>query len=145
MQQVVSEGKAFQLLQFEAKLEIEVGMCNVLYRPRLPNNKEAPLNWFMKLYRWTIICWPLEDEVPHWAYLCYRLYWLMGFLVLVIHIEAKLRYLHFYSDDVDGMLTGVPTFLSVTELHLRAFSSGLKKKHFKSLLEKFYAEIYIEK
>lgn len=121
-------------------------MFNILYRPRLPNGKPVPLNWFLKLYRWTnIICWPLEDNVSRWCYLVDRFLWFLGFMSFTIHNDAELRYLRVFFNNLDEMLTGVPTYLVLIELHLRAFSLGLRKENFKRLLKKFYAEIYIEK
>ncbi|KAM7350977.1 odorant receptor 74a-like [Cochliomyia hominivorax] len=120
-------------------------MLNILYRPRLPNGKPVPLNWALKLYRWTnIICWPLEDNVHRWCHLVDRFLWVLGFMSFAVHNDAELRYLRVYFNNLDEMLTGVPTYLVLIELHLRAFSLGLRKEDFKKLLKKFYAEIYIE-
>ncbi|XP_046810743.1 odorant receptor 74a-like [Lucilia cuprina] len=120
-------------------------MFNILYIPRLPNGKHVPLNWSLKLYRWTnIICWPLEDNAPHWLYFFDRFLWFLGFLTFAVHNDAELRYLRVYFNNLDEMLTGVPTYLVLIELHLRAFSLGWRKNDFKNLLKKFYAEIYIE-
>nr|AID61223.1 odorant receptor [Calliphora stygia] len=120
-------------------------MFNILYRPRLPNGKHVPLNWSLKLYRWTnIICWPLEDNAPYWCHLFDRFLWFLGFVTFVVHNDAELRYLSVYFNNLDEMLTGVPTYLVLIELHLRAFSLGWRKDDFKRLLKKFYAEIYIE-
>ena len=120
-------------------------MVNILYRPCLPNGRPVPLNWSLQLYRWTnIICWPLEDGTPNWLNLIDRLLWLLGFLVFVIHNDAELRYLRDFSNNLDAMLTGVPTYLVLIEIHLRAFTAGLRKTDFKKLLRKFFAEIYIQ-
>lgn len=120
-------------------------MLDLLYRPRLPGGKPAPLNWCLKIYRWTnIICWPLEDNAPNWFCLVNRFMWYFGFVSFAIHNDAELRYLRVYFNNLDEFLTGVPTYLVLIELHLRAFSLGWRKDDVKKLLKKFYAEIYID-
>lgn len=118
---------------------------NILYRPRLPNGRHVPLNWSLQLYRWTnIIAWPLEDNVPKWIHLIDRFLCLVCFLAFLVHNDAELRYLRVFSNNLDAMLTGVPTYLVLIEIHLRAFDIGFKKNEFKKLLQKFFHEIYIE-
>ncbi|XP_073822403.1 odorant receptor 74a-like [Musca autumnalis] len=118
----------------------------MLYRPRLPDGQKAPMSWPIALFRLTNnICWPLDDNSSWMAVAFDRFCWCLAFVLFLITNDAEFRYLRVNINNLDEMLTGVPTYFVLIEIHLRAFQMGWKKAGFKRLLEKFYKEIYIEK
>ncbi|XP_061400974.1 odorant receptor 74a-like, partial [Musca vetustissima] len=118
----------------------------MLYRPRLPNGKKAPLSWPIVVFRLTnIICWPLEENASWMAVVFDRFCWYLAFFIFVVTNDAEFRYLRVNINNLDEMLTGVPTYLVLIEIHLRAFTLGWRKQDLRRLLAKFYREIYIEK
>lgn len=117
----------------------------MLYRPRLANGKIAPLSWPIALFRLVNnICWPLEDDVSSLSYIFDRFCWYFAFVQFIITNDAEFLYLRLNIENMDEMLTGIPTYLVLIEIHLRAFTLGWKKDNFKKLLTKFYCDIYIE-
>ncbi|XP_058981575.1 odorant receptor 74a-like [Musca domestica] len=117
----------------------------MLYRPRLPDGRKVPLSWPIALFRLTNnICWPLEENASWLAVVFDRFCWYLAFILFVITNDAEFRYLRVNINNLDEMLTGVPTYLVLIEIHLRAFTLGWRKQDFRRLLEKFYRQIYIE-
>ncbi|XP_075153124.1 odorant receptor 74a-like [Haematobia irritans] len=115
------------------------------YRPRLPNGKKAPLSWPLSLYRLSNnICWPVEDNASWIAYGFDRFCWFLAFAIFLITNEAEFRYLRLNFNNLDELLTGIPTYFVLIEIHLRAFTLGWDKNKLKRLLQKFYGEIYVE-
>lgn len=118
----------------------------MLYRPLLPDGRKAPLSWPIALFRITNnICWPIEENASWLAVVFDRFCWYLAFILFVITNDAEFRYLRVNINNLDEMLTGVPTYLVLIEIHLRAFTLGWRKQDFRRLLEKFYRQIYIER
>uniref|UniRef100_A0A1A9VFQ1 Odorant receptor n=1 Tax=Glossina austeni TaxID=7395 RepID=A0A1A9VFQ1_GLOAU len=118
---------------------------NILYRPKLSDGKLVRLSWPIAMFRLThIVCWPLEDDAPRWAYYFDRFCWFLAFIVFVLTNDAELRYLRFNMQNLDELLNGVPTYLVLIEAHIRGFTLGYRKNKFKNLLRKFYAAIYVD-
>uniref|UniRef100_A0A1I8QED4 Odorant receptor n=1 Tax=Stomoxys calcitrans TaxID=35570 RepID=A0A1I8QED4_STOCA len=117
----------------------------MLYRPCLPNGKLAPLPWPIAIYRLTnIICWPLEDNASWMAKIFDRFWYILGFAIFLVTNDAEFRYLRLNLNNLDELLTGIPTYFVLIEIHVRAFSLGWNKNKLKKLLQKFYAKIYID-
>uniref|UniRef100_A0A1B0ASD4 Odorant receptor n=1 Tax=Glossina palpalis gambiensis TaxID=67801 RepID=A0A1B0ASD4_9MUSC len=118
---------------------------NILYRPKLSDGKLVRLSWPIAMFRLThIVCWPLEDDAPRWAYFFDRFCWLLAFIIFVLTNDAELRYLRFNMQNLDELLNGVPTYLVLIEAHIRGFTLGYRKNKFKNLLRKFYSDIYVD-
>ncbi|XP_075154219.1 odorant receptor 74a-like [Haematobia irritans] len=117
----------------------------LMYRPLLSNGEPAPLAWCMHFYRvFSPISWPLEDNSSWWKHLLMRVIYVGTFAIFLHHNEAEIRYLYVNFNNLDDMLTGIPTYFILIEVHIRAFTSGLYKRKFKKFLKKFYAEIFVE-
>ncbi|XP_005188534.2 odorant receptor 74a-like [Musca domestica] len=117
----------------------------MLYTPRLVNGRPVALTWPMTFYRrFNIICWPLEDNAVWWTHIFTTVIYMVSFLIFVMHNDAEVRYLRVNFHNLDDMLTGIPTYFVLIEIHIRAFTSAFEKKSFKWMLRKFYAEIFIE-
>uniref|UniRef100_A0A1B0GFU8 Odorant receptor n=1 Tax=Glossina morsitans morsitans TaxID=37546 RepID=A0A1B0GFU8_GLOMM len=118
---------------------------NLLYRPKLSDGKLVRLSWPIAMFRLThIVCWPLEDDAPRWAYVFDRFCWFLAFIVFVLTNDAELRYLRVNMQNLDELLNGVPTYLVLIEAHIRGFTLGYRKNKFKNLLRKFYTDIYVD-
>ncbi|XP_073826837.1 odorant receptor 35a-like [Musca autumnalis] len=117
----------------------------MLFTPRLANGKAVKLPWPLAFYRrCNIICWPLEDGAAWWAHSLTKFIYVSTFVILLMYNEAELRYFYYNRNNLDDLLTGLPTYLVMIEIHLRAFTSGLYRDSFKRMLTKFYAEIYVD-
>ncbi|XP_036329321.1 odorant receptor 74a-like [Rhagoletis pomonella] len=118
----------------------------MLYRPNVSNRELIPLSWPLAAYRLlNNICWPLRDGANLPERLFDRFCWWLCFVIFMQHNDAELRYIVVNRDDLDQMLTCVPEYLILIEIHIRAFQQGLKKDDFKTFLKKFYAEVYVDK
>ncbi|XP_054745168.1 odorant receptor 74a [Anastrepha obliqua] len=118
----------------------------MLYRPRLSNGKYISLSWPIAAYRLlNNICWPLRDDANLLEWLFDRFCWVLCFIIFIQHNDAELRYMIVNKNNLDLMLICGPTYLILIEIHIRAFQLGLNKEGFKRFLQRFYAEIYIDK
>uniref|UniRef100_A0A240SWC6 Odorant receptor n=1 Tax=Glossina brevipalpis TaxID=37001 RepID=A0A240SWC6_9MUSC len=118
---------------------------NILYRPKLSDGTLAPLSWPIAMFRLThIVGWPIEDDAPRWAYLFDRFCWLLAFIIFMLTNDAEFRYLRFHIQNLDELLSGVPTYLVLVEAHIRGFTLGYRKDKFKKLLQYFYNNIYVD-
>ncbi|XP_043861954.1 odorant receptor 74a [Drosophila santomea] len=114
------------------------------YRPRLPGGELAPMPWPVSLYRiMNHVAWPLEAESGRWTVLLDRVMIFLGFLVFCEHNEVDFHYLIANRQDMDNLLTGMPTYLILVELQIRCFQLAWHKDRFRALLQRFYAEIYV--
>ncbi|EDW94741.1 odorant receptor 74a [Drosophila yakuba] len=114
------------------------------YRPRLPGGELAPMPWPVSLYRiLNHVAWPLEAESELWTVLLDRVMIFLGFLVFCEHNEVDFHYLIANRQDMDNLLTGMPTYLILVELQIRCFQLAWHKDRFRALLQRFYAEIYV--
>ncbi|EDW69059.1 odorant receptor 74a [Drosophila virilis] len=114
------------------------------YQPRLRDGKAAPLPWPLAMYRrLNHIAWPLEDGASRRMVFIERLLIFVGFIIFCEHNEVDMHYVLAYRNDIDKMLTGVPTYLVLFEMQIRGFQLAATKDSFKQLLQKFYADIYV--
>ncbi|EDW41862.1 GM24344 [Drosophila sechellia] len=114
------------------------------YRPRLPGGELAPMPWPVSLYRvLNHVAWPLEAESGRWTVFLDRLTIFLGFLVFCEHNEVDFHYLIANRQDMDNLLTGLPTYLILVEMQIRCFQLAWHKDRFRALLQRFYAEIYV--
>ncbi|KAH8380195.1 hypothetical protein KR009_009439 [Drosophila setifemur] len=114
------------------------------YRPRLADGELAPMPWPVSLYR-TLnhISWPLEEGSSRWTVSFEKLLIFLGFLVFCEHNEVDLHYLIANWENIDNMLAGMPTYLILVEMQIRCFQLATHKDRFRTLLQRFYKEIYI--
>ncbi|XP_017111702.1 odorant receptor 74a [Drosophila elegans] len=114
------------------------------YRPRLPGGELAPMPWPVSLYRLlNHIAWPLEADSGRWSVLLDRVLIFVGFLVFCEHNEVDFHYLIANRQDMDNLLTGMPTYLILVEMQIRCYQLAWHKDRFRDLLQRFYAEIYV--
>ncbi|KAH8398819.1 hypothetical protein KR222_007961, partial [Zaprionus bogoriensis] len=115
------------------------------YQPRLTDGSLAPLPWPVAMYRrLNHMIWPLEDGASRASRWLEHLLLFMAFLVYSLHNEVDFHYVIANRNDIDKMLTGVPTYLVLVEIQIRGFQLALRKDVFKRLLQKFFAEIYVQ-
>ncbi|XP_037958895.1 odorant receptor 74a, partial [Teleopsis dalmanni] len=117
-----------------------------MYRPRLANGQVVSLGWPMVIYRlFNIVSWPVEEHANKvfriFVWFCY----VLAFLVFIEHNDAELRYIRHEFQNMDQMLTCVPTYLILIETHIRGFYVGFLKAQFRKFLQNFYANIYVDK
>ncbi|XP_030384621.1 odorant receptor 35a [Scaptodrosophila lebanonensis] len=116
------------------------------YVPRLANGQLVPLSWPLALYRrLNHITWPLEPSASRWAHGLDYLLAICGCLIFVLTNDAELRYLRQKQNNVDQLLTGMPTYLVLVESHLRGLYTVLHWAEQHWLMHQFYADIYIER
>ncbi|XP_016965201.1 odorant receptor 74a [Drosophila biarmipes] len=114
------------------------------YRPRLPGGELAPMPWPVSLYRiLNHIAWPLEADSGRWTVFLDRVLIFLGFLVFCEHNEVDFHYLIANWQDMDNLLTGMPTYLILVEMQIRCFQLAWHKDRFRGLLQRFYEEIYV--
>ncbi|KAH8300380.1 hypothetical protein KR018_000745 [Drosophila ironensis] len=114
------------------------------YRPRLADGALAPMPWPLILYRnMNHISWPLEEGSPRWTRRMENMLIFLGFLVFCEHNEVDTHYLIVNWRDMDNMLAGMPTYLILLEMQIRCFQLALHKDKFRSLLQRFYRDIYV--
>ncbi|XP_030384601.1 odorant receptor 74a [Scaptodrosophila lebanonensis] len=114
------------------------------YRPRLANGKLVSLPWPIAMYRvLNPTVWPLEDTASRWDIFVERALLVFSFLTFLQHHAVDLNYLLDNLNDMDIMLTGMPTYLILVEIQIRGFQLARHKAAFKRVLQKFYAEIYV--
>ncbi|XP_022215387.2 odorant receptor 74a [Drosophila obscura] len=115
------------------------------YRPRLADGELAPLPWPVALYRrLNHISWPLEVGVTARTEHLERLILIVGFLIFCEHNEVDFHYLIVNRNDIDNFLTGMPTYLILVEMQIRCFQLAWHKNRFRSLLQRFYKNIYVQ-
>ncbi|XP_020816403.1 odorant receptor 74a [Drosophila serrata] len=120
-------------------------MSSHRYRPRLPDGELAPLPWPVALYRiLNHIAWPLEEGCGRWTVFLERVIIFLGFLVFCEHNEVDFHYLIANRQDMDNLLTGMPTYLILVEMQIRCYQLAWHKDRFRGLLQRFYAEIYVK-
>ncbi|KAH8360880.1 hypothetical protein KR084_010186, partial [Drosophila pseudotakahashii] len=114
------------------------------YRPRLPGGELAPMPWPVSLYRiLNHIAWPLEADSGRWTVFLDRVLIFLGFLVFCEHNEVDFHYLIANRQDMDNLLTGMPTYLILVEMQIRCYQLAWHKDRFRALLQRFYEEIYV--
>lgn len=114
------------------------------YVPLLADGQRVKLSWPLKLYRLNHILWPLDTSTTTYWRLFDYLLTVLGFVFLIIHNDAELRYLWYNAKNLDLLLAGVPTYLILVEGQLRSPHALLHRQEFRGLLEEFYAKIYID-
>ncbi|KAH8257170.1 hypothetical protein KR038_005165 [Drosophila bunnanda] len=120
-------------------------MSSHRYRPRLPDGELAPLPWPVALYRLlNHIAWPLEEGCGRWTVFLERVLIFLGFLVFCEHNEVDFHYLIANREDMDNLLTGMPTYLILVEMQIRCYQLAWHKDRFRELLQRFYSEIYVK-
>ncbi|EDW33435.1 GL15497 [Drosophila persimilis] len=121
-------------------------MSGTRYRPRLADGELAPLPWPVALYRkLNHISWPLEVGVAGWTKHLESFVLIVGFLIFCEHNEVDFHYLIVNRNDIDNFLTGMPTYLILVEMQIRCFQLAWHKNRFRSLLQRFYKDIYVQK
>lgn len=116
----------------------------VRYVPLLADGQRVKLSWPLKLYRLNHIFWPLDTSTTTFWRLFDYLLTVLGFVFLLVHNDAELRYLWYNANNLDLLLAGVPTYLILVEGQLRSPNALLRRRKFRGLLEKFYANIYVD-
>ncbi|XP_022231042.2 odorant receptor 74a-like [Drosophila obscura] len=115
------------------------------YRPRLTDGELAPLPLSVSLFRkLNHISWPLEVGVSGRTTNLERLILIIGFLIFCVNNEAEFYYLIVNRNDIYNFLTGMPTYLILVEMQIRCFQLACHKSRFRSLLQRFYKDIYVQ-
>jgi len=67
----------------------------------------------------------------------------LGFLVFCEQNEEDFHYLIAIRQDMDSLLTGMPTYLILVEMQIRCFQLAWHKDRFRALLQRFHEKIYV--
>jgi len=117
----------------------------VRYVPLLPDGQRVKLSWPLSLFRQNHIFWPLEKNTSsNWRRFDYFLA-LLGWITLMLHNDAELRYLRFQRKNLDLLLAGVPTYLILVEGQLRSVHVLLHRSKLYEVLHKFFSSIYVDR
>ncbi|TDG45513.1 hypothetical protein AWZ03_008019 [Drosophila navojoa] len=117
----------------------------VRYVPRLADGRKVELSWPLTIYRYSHIFWPLDAATStFWRRFDYVCAWI-GCLVLMFHNDAELRYLRSQRNNLDTLLTGMPTYLILVEFQLRSLHALLYREDLHRLLQTYFASIYVER
>lgn len=116
----------------------------VRYIPLLADGQRVKLSWPVRLFRLNHIFWPLDESTTYMWRLFDYLMALLGSVLLFMHNDAELRYLWRNANNLDLLLTGVPTYLILVEGQLRGAHVLLHRRQFRVVLEKFYSTIYVD-
>ncbi|KAM8717885.1 hypothetical protein ACLKA7_004563 [Drosophila subpalustris] len=115
----------------------------VRYVPLLANGQRVKLSWPLKLFRLNHIFWPLDKSTStKWRYFDYSLA-LMGWIILLLHNDAQLRYLRSQTD-VNDFMSGMPTYLIIVESQIRSLHILWHREQLREVLEKFFSSIYVD-
>lgn len=99
----------------------------------------------MAIYRYSHIFWPLDATTStfwrRFDYVCACI----GCLVLELHNDAELRYLRSPHNNLDTMLTGMPTYLVLVEFQLRSLHALIYREDLHRLLQTYFASIYVDR
>lgn len=117
----------------------------VRYVPRLADGRRVELSWPLTIYRYSHIFWPLDAATStFWRRFDYVCAWI-GCFVLLLHNDAELRYLRSQRNNLDTLLTGMPTYLILFEFQLRSLHALLYREDLHQLLQTYFASIYVER